>query len=107
MNTERKFKRVGTGYVDSSVIEDAEVSFVITQLEGLQKKLLEDHPNAVRFEFNCSDGDFNVVAYRLETDEEYGIRTYHLAVQLQLEQERELATLKKLQAKYPDVKFEL
>ena len=73
------------------------------QVEGIK----QDYPEAVALNIkNEGDGDFEVRVYELETDEQYNSRLAEEQTKAEKERARDLATLKRLQAKYPDVTIE-
>jgi hypothetical protein len=53
------------------------------------------------------NGRFGILAYGLESDEQYNTRIQAEYAKEVKDRERDYATLKRLQAKYPDVKIEL
>lgn len=79
------------------------LSSLAKAVEGIK----EDYPDAVALNiYNEGDGDFEVQVYELETDEQYNARLVEEQAKEEFERERDLATLKRLQAKYPDVTIE-
>lgn len=105
-NYERLHILIGDSYIDESELEGKTLAEIVVKLTEKESSLRARYGNVdkITLAVNCADFYFN--AYRLENDHEYEKRTNNLRKKEAETRERELATLKKLQAKYPDAKFE-
>lgn len=106
-NYERDYVPLGTFFIDLSEFNNKTPRTAAQLLTHGEAILRERYTGGVRVVVESSRGDIYLNAYRLETDEEHTQRVNNLLKKEASDRERELATLKKLQAKYPDVKFEM
>lgn len=74
------------------------------QVEGIK----QDYPEAVALNIKDEgNGDFEIRVYELETDEQYETRISCEKVKQQKARDRDLAILRKLKAKYPDIAIDV
>lgn len=67
-----------------------------------------DYPDAVALNVKgVGGGWFDIRVYELETDEEYETRISYETVKQQKARDRDLAILRKLKAKYPDIAIDV
>ena len=85
---------------------DQAALIILNKKEQLQEKLGDGE--FIKLSANSwNDTEVEARFYRYESDEEYEARLEEQAEKKRKEHERDLATLKKLQAKYPDITIEL
>ena len=84
---------------------------VLALIAALAKQvevLSEDYPEATELLIkDIYEGDFEIRVFGKESDEQYNRRIEEEQRQETKDRERDLATLKRLKAKYPDIKIEL
>lgn len=105
-NYERLHILIGDYYIDESKLEGKTLAEIVAKLTESENSLRARYGNVDKITLAISFSSFYFHAYRLENDHEYEKRTNNLCKKENETRERELATLKKLQAKYPDAKFE-
>lgn len=106
-NYERLHILIGDSYIDESELEGKTLAEIVAKLTESERILRERYGNVDKITLAVSQADFYFNAYRLENDHEYEKRTNNLRKKENETRERELATLKRLQAKYPNVTIEL
>lgn len=106
-NYERLHILIGDSYIDESELEGKTLAEIVAKLTESERILRERYGNVDKITLEVSQADFYFNAYRLENDHEYEKRTNNLRKKENETRERELATLKRLQAKYPNVTIEL
>lgn len=106
-NYERLHILIGDSYIDESELEGKTLAEIVAKLTESERILRERYGNVDKITLAVSQADFYFNAYRLENDHEYEKRTNNLRKKENETRERELATLKRLQAKYPNATFEL
>ena len=106
-NYERLHILIGDSYIDESELEGKTLAEIVAKLTESENSLRARYGNVDKITLEVSQADFYFNAYRLENDHEYEKRTNNLRKKEAETRERELATLKRLQAKYPNVTIEL
>ena len=85
---------------------DQAALLILNKKEQLEEKLGDGE--FIKLSANSwNDTEVEARFYRYENDEEYEARLEEQAEKKRKEYERDLATLKKLRAKYPDITIEL
>lgn len=103
----RKSILVGDVYISLNSFDGKTVTEAINQLLEAKNHLLDRYKVVSKIIVQDSGDGMHLNAFRLETDAEYASRLAALQKAEDISRERELHTLRRLQAKYPDVKFEL
>lgn len=85
---------------------DQAALLILNKKEQLEEKL-GDGEFIKLYANSWNDTEVDARFYRYENDEEYEARLEEQAKKKRKEYERDLATLKKLRAKYPDITIEL
>ena len=83
------------------------VEKVIEHFQSEVERLRKLHPEATEILYDYGyDDSYELVVWGLENDEQYNSRLVEEQTKAEKERARDLATLKRLQAKYPDVTIE-
>jgi len=99
---ERRLVKIESQYVDNSIFNET-LSKVIEALQYRQEFLQKKYPDAqLKLHCDYEDGSFEINVLQLESAFAYEQYVNEAAQSFIKERDRELATLKRLQAKYPN-----
>lgn len=102
---ERETILLGYKYVDRTLFDNP-LEFVIESLKGRLEEMKQLYPTATLIRLKEEDEDYEIEARGLESDQAYQERVDRAYKRAVKQRQDELATLKRLRAKYPNVTFE-